>query len=215
MRATCPLGNSYHNDVEPTAIVLAVLLGLGLSASTGLNTFLPLLLLSAAARFHIAGIELGARFDWLSNDVAIVVLIVATIVEIVGDKVPAVDHFLDAIGTFIRPLAATVATASVLTGADVNPTVAAVVGIMIGAPTSLGFHTLKAGTRVASSAATFGCANPLLSLIEDVVSFGLSMLAIFAPLAVPVAMALLVWLLWLVAKRIRARSTTAPVGSAP
>jgi hypothetical protein len=201
--------------VEPTAIVLAVLLGLGLSASTGLNTFLPLLLLSAAARFHIAGVELGARFDWLSNDVAIVVLIVATIVEIVGDKVPAVDHFLDAIGTFIRPLAATVATASVLTGADVNPTVAAVVGIMIGAPTSLGFHTLKAGTRVASSAATFGCANPLLSLIEDVVSFGLSMLAIFAPLAVPVAMALLVWLLWLVAKRIRARSTTAPVGSAP
>ena len=131
-----------------------MLLGLGLSASTGLNTFLPLLLLSAAARFHIAGIELGQRFDWLSSDVAIIVLIVASVVEIVADKVPAVDHFLDSIGTFIRPLAATVATASVLTGADVNPTVAAVVGLMIGAPTSLGFHTLKAGTRVASSAAT-------------------------------------------------------------
>ena len=66
--------------MEPTAIVLAVLLGLGLSASTGLNTFLPLLLLSAAARFHIAGIELGHRFDWLSSDVAIIVLIVASIV---------------------------------------------------------------------------------------------------------------------------------------
>jgi hypothetical protein len=133
------------------------------------------------------------------------VLIVATIIEVVGDKVPAVDHFLDGIGTFVRPLAATVATASVLTGAHVNPTVAAIVGIMIGAPTSLGFHTLKAGTRVASSAATLGCANPVLSLIEDVISFSLSVLAIFAPLAVPVALALLVWLLWLVAKRIRAR----------
>jgi hypothetical protein len=195
--------------VEPTAIVLAVLLGLGLSASTGLNTFLPLLLLSAAARFHVAGIELGHRFDWLSSDVAIIVLIVASVVEIVADKVPAVDHFLDAIGTFVRPLAAAVATASVLTGADVNPTVAAVVGLMIGAPTSLGFHTLKAGTRVASSAATLGCANPVLSLIEDVISFSLTVVAIFIPLAVPIALALLVWLLWLVAKRIRTRPAAA------
>lgn len=195
--------------MEPTAILLAVLLGLGLSASTGLNTFIPLLLLSAAARFQIAGIELGQRFEWLSSDVAIIILIVASIVEIIGDKVPAVDHFLDAIGTFVRPLAAAIATASVLTGADVNPTVAAVIGIMIGAPTSLGFHTLKAGTRVASSAATLGCANPILSLIEDVISLSLSLLAIFAPLAVPIALALLIWLLWLVAKRIRRREATA------
>ena len=199
--------------MEPTAIVLAVLLGLGLSASTGLNTFLPLLLLSTAARFHIAGIELGQKFDWLSSDTAIIVLIVASIVEIIADKVPAVDHFLDSIGTFVRPLAATVATASVLTGADVNPSVAAVVGLMIGAPTSLGFHTLKAGTRVASSAATFGCANPLLSLIEDVISLMLSLLAIFTPLLVPFAIALMVWLLWLVAKRIR-RGTVTPTAPA-
>ncbi len=195
--------------MEPTAIALAVLLGLGLSASTGLNTFLPLLLLSAAARFQIAGIELGQRFDWLSSDVAIIVLIVASVFEIIADKVPAVDHFLDSVGTFIRPLAATVATASVLTGADVNPTVAAVVGLMIGAPTSLGFHTLKAGTRVASSAATMGCANPVLSLIEDVISLSLTIVSIFVPLAVPVALALLVWLLWLVAKRIRRREVPA------
>lgn len=189
--------------MEPTAIALAALLGLGLSASTGLNTFLPLLLLSAAARFNVAGIELGQRFDWLSSDVAIIVLIVASIVEIIADKVPAVDHVLDSIGTFVRPLAATVATASVLTGADVNPTTAAVVGLMIGAPTSLGFHTLKAGTRVASSAATMGCANPILSLVEDVISLSLSLLAIFVPLTVPIALALLVWLLWVIAKRIR------------
>jgi Domain of unknown function (DUF4126) len=192
--------------VEPTAILLAVLLGLGLSASTGLNTFLPLLLLSAAARFHIAGIELGSKFDWLSSDTAIVVLIVASIAEIIADKIPAVDHFLDSVGTFVRPIAATVATASVLTGADVNPTVAAVLGLMIGAPISLGFHTLKAGTRVASTAATFGCANPILSLIEDAISIALSIIAIFVPLAVPLALAILVWALWRVAKKIQART---------
>jgi hypothetical protein len=196
--------------MDTSTIILAVFLGLGLSASTGLNTFLPLLLLSAAAKFHIAGIELGARFDWLSSDVAIIVLIVASVIEIVADKVPAVDHLLDSIGTFVRPIAATVATASVLSGANVNPTVAAVVGLMIGAPTSLGFHTLKAGTRVASTATTFGCANPVLSLIEDVLSLMLSLLAIFVPVLIPLALALLIWALWRVAKRIRSRGLSAP-----
>jgi len=195
--------------VNATSILLAALLGLGLSASTGLNTFLPLLLLSAAARFHIAGIELGDKFGWLTGDVAIVVLIIASIVEIVGDKIPAVDHFLDAIGTFVRPVAATVGTASVLTGVDVNPAVAALLGLMIGAPTSLGLHSLKAGTRVASSAATLGCANPVISLIEDVIAFMLTAIAILAPIAVPLALALLVFALWRVVRRIRRAGTTA------
>ena len=184
-----------------TNLVLGLLLGLGLSASTGLNTFLPLLLLSAAARFHIAGIELGTKFDWLTSDAAMITLIVACVIELVADKIPAVDHFLDTAGTFVRPVAATIASASVLTGVD--PLVAAILGIIIGAPTSLGMHTLKAGTRVASSATTFGCANPVISVIEDVLAFFLSILSIFVPLLVPLALALLVWGLWKLMNRIR------------
>lgn len=195
-----------------TSLILSLLLGLGLSASTGLNTFLPLLLLSTAARFQIAGITLGERFDWLSSDMALGVLVAASIAEIIGDKVPAVDHFLDSIGTFVRPLAGAVATASVVTGVD--PAVAAVLGIIVGSPASLGFHTLKAGARVASSATTFGCANPVISLAEDVISFALTIVAIFTPLLVPVALALLVFVLWRVVKRLRAVPTR-PAGSAP
>lgn len=194
-------------------LTMALLLGLGLSASTGLNTFLPLLLLSASARFNIAGITLGEKFEWLTTDAAMIALIVACVLELVGDKIPAVDHFLDTAGTFVRPVAGAVASASVLTGVD--PMVAAVVGIIVGAPTSLGMHTLKAGTRVASSATTFGCANPVLSLVEDVMSFALSILAIFLPLFVPFALAALVWLLWRVMKRARAGATAPPAGSAP
>jgi hypothetical protein len=198
--------------VDTTSIVLAALLGLGLSASTGLNTFLPLLLLSGAARFHIAGITLGDKFGWLSSDVAIVVLIVASIIEIIGDKVPAVDHFLDTIGTFVRPLTATLATTAALTGANVDPAFAAIGGIMIGAPVSLGFHTLKAATRVGSSAATFGCANPVLSLVEDIVSVAMSVLSIFAPIVVPLVLALVVWALWAIVRKIR---RAGPVNPSP
>ncbi len=198
--------------METGSLILALLLGLGLAASTGLNTFLPLLLLSAAARFNIAGITLGERFEWLTSDVAIIVLIVACIAELIADKVPAVDHFLDSIGTFVRPVAGAIASASVLTGLD--PTVAALVGIMVGAPTSLGFHTLKAGTRIASSAATFGCANPFISLAEDVLSLGLSIISIFVPVIVPIALAVLIFALWQVVKRVRAGATV-PAGSGP
>ena len=182
-------------------IFLGVLLGLGLSASTGLNTFLPLLLLSAAARFHVANIELGTKFEWLTSDAAMITLIVACVVELIADKIPAVDHFLDSAGTFIRPVAGALATASVITGVD--PWVAAIVGIIVGAPTSLGLHTLKAGTRVASTTTTFGCANPILSLIEDVIAFSLSVVAIFVPFLVPIALALLVYALYRLLKRVR------------
>lgn len=193
-------------------LVLALLLGLGLSASTGLNTFVPLLLLGAAARFGIAGITLGDKFGWLTSDVALIVLIIASIVEIVADKIPAVDHFLDAAGTFVRPAAGALAAASVLTGMD--PTIAAIVGLIVGAPTSFGFHALKAGTRVASSTTTFGCANPLLSLAEDIVSFGLSVVAIFAPIIVPLAVVILFWMLWTIVKKIRRGAVNAAAGSA-
>lgn len=194
-------------------LVLALFLGLGLSASTGLNTFLPLLLLSAAARFHIAGITLGQKFDWLSSDVAIIVLIIACIVELVGDKVPAVDHFLDAFGTFVRPIAGSVATASVLTGVD--PTVAAIVGVILGAPTSFGFHALKAGTRAASTTMTFGCANPLISLVEDLLSLALSAVAIFVPLLVPLAIALIAFALWKLFRRFRPTAAAPPPARSP
>ena len=192
------------------SLLIGLLLGIGLAASTGLNTFVPLLLLSAAARFHIAGIALGEKFEWLSSDLAIGVLIVASIVEIVADKIPAVDHFLDSVGTFVRPVAGAVAAASVLT--DVDPAVAARRGIAVGAPASLGLHTLKAGTRLTSSAATLGCANPVLSLIEDVASLSLSLLSIFVPLAVPVALLLGGLARWWVVRRVRRPRPTAPAG---
>lgn len=191
-----------------TNLVLALLLGLGLSASTGLNTFLPLLLLAAAARFDIAGIELGSKFEWLTSDVAMITLIIACIVELIADKIPAVDHFLDSAGTFVRPVAGAIASASVLTGVD--PIVAALLGIVVGAPASLGMHALKAGTRIASSATTFGCANPLLSLIEDVISLALSIVAIFAPLVVPVVLALLFFAGWRLMKRVRRGAMGSP-----
>jgi uncharacterized membrane protein len=130
-----------------TNILYAVLLGLSLAASTGLNTFLPLLMLAGAAHFKVldASQVLNGSFAWIASGGALTALALAAIVEVVGDKIPAVDHLLDGFGTLARPVVGAFAAASVFTNAD--PAMAALAGLVIGAPTALGFHAAKAGTR--------------------------------------------------------------------
>ena len=56
-----------------------ILLALGLAASSGLNTFMPLLMLAGAAKFHLFGIHLSGSFGWLASGAALGVLALATI----------------------------------------------------------------------------------------------------------------------------------------
>src|SRR5205085_900417 len=139
-----------------------IILGISLGASTGLHTTLPLLLAAAAAHFGWGNFALRGDFAWLTSDTALIVLLVAAILETIGDKVPAVDHALDVIGSFARSIVATLAAAAVFGHGD--RTTAAIVGLIVGAPTAFGVHAAKAGLRVGSSAATLGCANPIISL---------------------------------------------------
>ena len=77
--------------------VLPALLGLGLASATGLRTFLPLLMLALAARFEMFGVWLIDQMDWLVSWPAIAALATATVAEFAGDKVPAIDHALNAL----------------------------------------------------------------------------------------------------------------------
>jgi hypothetical protein len=184
--------------------VLPALLGLGLASATGLRTFLPLLMLAVAARFGLFGIDLNDRMAWLSDWPAISALAIAAVVEFTGDKVPVVDHALNVIGAFTRPIAGAVAAGSVFAGVD--PTTAAVAGVIVGAPAAFAFNAAQGGTRLASTATTGGIANPVLSLIEDVLSFVMVVLAFLAPILVPVLMVVLAVLVFRLARRIRART---------
>ncbi len=183
--------------------IYAALLGLSLAASTGLNTFLPLLLLAGAARFGFVNTAevFNGSFAWVASDAALAGLGLATLVEVVGDKIPAVDHALDAFGTVARPLVGAFAAASVFTGAD--PAMAALAGLAFGAPTALGFHAAKAGTRAASSATTFGVANPVLSVVEDIAAVVLVITGLIAPLLVPVLLLAALFVMWRVFKKVR------------
>lgn len=174
--------------------ILPALLGVGLAAATGFRTFLPLLMLGLAAKFQLFGMELADAMTWLDSTPALIALGIATFVELAADKIPAVDHFLSAIGTVIRPIAGAVAAGAAFSQFD--PMVAAIAGLIIGAPTALAFHAAQAGTRVVSTGTTAGLANPFISVGEDFAAFGTALLAMLAPVLIPLVLALMLFGLW-------------------
>jgi hypothetical protein len=184
--------------------VLPVLLGLGLASATGLRTFLPLLMLAGAARFGLFGIELNGAMEWISSDVAIIALGLAAVVEFAGDKIPVIDNALSAMGLVTRPVAGAIAAGSVFAGVD--PTAAAIAGLIVGAPAALAFNAAQGGTRAASTVTTAGVANPFLSLVEDVLAFFTVILAFLAPILVPVLLVILALAVVSIARRLRRRN---------
>jgi len=190
--------------------VLPALLGLGLASATGLRTFLPLLMLAVAARFGLFGITLNEQMSWLGSLPAIAALTVAAVAEFAGDKIPVVDHGLNVLGAFTRPIAGAIAAMSVFAGLD--PTTAAVAGIIVGAPTAFAFNAAQGGARLTSTATTGGVANPVLSFIEDLLSVFTVVLAFLAPVLVPIFLLILAVLVFRLANWIRERRP-APTGA--
>jgi Domain of unknown function (DUF4126) len=175
------------------SIPLAVMTGIALAAACGLRAFLPLLVLGLAAR--LSGIPLSSGWMWLAQTPTLIALGVATVVEMIGDKIPVVDHALDVAGTVLRPAAAAVAMLGVIPG--VPPALRILLAIASGA-SALGVHAIKAKTRIGSTALTLGHANPLLSLAEDGVTLTLSTAAIVVP---AIAFAFILLLIWLSVRR--------------
>src|SRR5512138_341258 len=150
-----------------TDFLPALALAIALAASAGLRAWLPLLLAGGLARLGV--LDLGPAFQFLGSNKALILFGVATVIEVLGDKVPAVDHVLDVIGTPLRPAAGALLAASVL-GTVSDPLTSLVLGTVVGAPSALVPHAAKSALRAASTAATGGLANPVLSLLEDVLS---------------------------------------------
>ncbi len=171
--------------VDWTTVVPSLAMGIGLAACAGIRAWLPLLLAGGLARWGV--IELGPSFQFISSDRALILFGIATVIEILGDKIPAVDHTLDSISTVLRPVAGSVLAASVLWQVS-DPLTALTLGVAVGAPTSLVPHAAKSVLRAASTTLTGGLANPLISVLEDVLAFGLFLLTVLVPVAVAVTL---------------------------
>jgi hypothetical protein len=193
------------DDVAVGATVFSwigtVALALALAAAAGLRAWLPLLVAGVVARLGVA--DLGPSFAWLASWPALSLLGVATAIEIAGDKIPVVDHALDAVGTVIRPLTGTVAAAAALVHVH-DPLLALVLGLVVGAPAALAPHVAKSTLRGVSTGTTAGIATPFLSLLEDALSLFIAVLAFLVPLLALLFIVAGVWLTWRWLRRRRA-----------
>ena len=183
-----------------------ITLGVLLAGCAGLRAFVPLLVAGLAARFDL--LPLAARFDWLASDAALVVFGVAFVVEVLGDKIPLVDHGLDLLGTLVKPAAGTLLAAGVLR--DLGPVPSAALGLIAGGGVAATVHLTKAKLRLVSTAATLGLANPLLSLVEDLVALVSAVAAILVPLLLLLAAVTVLAIAAAVALSATRRSPRAP-----
>lgn len=153
----------------------------GLSGSAGLNAYIPLLVVALAARFPTGDplVKLQAPFDLLANWWAIGLIAVLLVIEIVADKIPAVDSVNDGIQTFVRPAAGAIlfaGSANVIT--EIHPVLSLAAGLLLAG----GVHATKAATRPVVTVSTAGVGNPIISTLEDIVAAVVSILAIFLPI---------------------------------
>jgi len=172
--------------------MIGLLGAFGLSAATGLNAYLPLVIVGLLARYTDL-ISLEAPWNALTNPVVLVVLGALLLIEMTVDKIPAVDTVNDVIQTVFRPAAGAVlfaASGNIIS--NVSPVLAMVCGLLIAG----GVHTAKTVARPAVTAGTAGTGNPVVSLAEDAVSGVTTVVAVVAPLLLAIVFAAVVWLIF-------------------
>lgn len=193
---------------------MELMTGFGLATAAGLNAYIPMLLMGLLSKFT-GLIALPPGWSWLENSWVMAVVAVLLAVEIVADKIPALDTVNDTVQTFVRPTAGGIVFGSgtaAQTAAVTDPAEFARTGqwvpVAIGVVTALVVHLTKTAVRPAANVATAGVAAPVLSTIEDFTSVGLTLIAILIPaLVVVVLIALAVAAGWLLRRRRRRRRT--------
>jgi Domain of unknown function (DUF4126) len=155
----------------------SLLAAFGLSGAAGLNAWIPLLAVGLLSR---AGqLELADGYDALASTPGLIVLGVLFGLDFLGDKVPAIDSLLHAVGTVVHPAAGAI----VFAGPTEIPTdVPSILLFAAGALVAGSLHATRATIRPVSTTLTAGAGNPLLSLAEDIGSLVLSVVAVFAPI---------------------------------
>ena len=184
------------------AILSQILTAFGLSSASGLNAYIPLLIVALAARFTNL-VHLNPPFDILANEWVIGTLVVLLAIEIVVDKIPAADSINDAIQTFVRPAAGAILFAASTTAINLNPVMAVILGLVL----AFGVHAAKATARPVVTATTGGLGNAFVSVGEDIVSTGITLAAILVPALIGIVLGL--FLIWFVRRALRPKPVNA------
>ena len=173
--------------------ILSVMVGIGLSAACGFRVFVPLLVMSIAARSgHLA---LSESFTWIASWPALLAFSLATLLEIAAYYVPWVDNLLDGLASPAAVVAGVVVTAACIT--DLSPFLKWSLGVIAGGGAAGTVQALTVTARAGSSTTTGGMGNPILATLEAGLSAFMALLSLVLPI---LAMVLLVGVLFMLVR---------------
>lgn len=183
--------------------MFAALTGSGLAIAAGLNAFIPILMVGILARFTDL-LVLPAGWQWLSNGWVLILLAGLLVVDVLADKIPAIDHINDILQTAIRPTSGGIvftagigSTTTTVTDPGTFVGTRAFGMFVVGLLLALAVHVVKAVIRALVNVTTAGIAAPIISSAEEAASVALAMSAVVFPVLVIVlvgaGIALAVW----------------------
>ena len=159
-------------------IIIALCLGITLSAACGFRVFLPPFVMSLGAMY--GHIPLSSGFQWLGTTEAAIALGIATILEVGAYYIPFLDNLLDTVQVPVAVGIGTVITAATMGHTD--PVLQWTLAAIAGGGTAGLMGSLASLTRLASTGVTGGLGNFIVATIELVGSISLSILGITFPL---------------------------------
>lgn len=177
-------------------------LAFGAAWTSGINLYATVAALGLLQHYGLA--QLPGGLHVLNNWIIIGVALFLYAVEFVADKIPYVDTVWDAVHTFIRvPAGAVIAFSAT---ANLDPTVQ-VLALLLGGGLALSTHGTKATVRAAANTSPEPVSNWTLSIIEDIVAIGATVLMVINPVIILIVIAvfllLLAWILPKVVRRLR------------
>lgn len=170
---------------------------LGFSLAAGVNLYATVVVLGLASRYE--WVELPGQFGVFDNPWIIGVAAALYVIEFVADKIPWVDSVWDSVHTIVRPIGGALIAVAAL--GDASPLVVGLIALL-GGTASAGSHMTKAGTRVAINTSPEPFTNWIVSLLEDVVVIGLSLITLKFPVLALVVSAAIIASIALVARRL-------------
>lgn len=175
-------------------------LALGTAWTSGINLYATVTVLGLLQKFGWA--KLPGGLDVLDHWAIIGVAGFLFLVEFFADKVPYVDSVWDAIHTFIRvPAGVIVAYAAT---SELDPGIY-IPAALLGGGLAFSSHGTKAAVRVGANLSPEPVSNWVLSIIEDIIAFIGTLLAVFAPVIIAIVLVVFVILfVWAFPKIVQA-----------
>ncbi len=167
---------------------------------SGINLYATVATLGLLHRFHL--VELPGQLDFVAQWWIIGLAAGLYVIQFIADKIPVVDSTWDAIHTFIRVPAGAVLAYSAFAHADPSIRLAA---LLLGGGVALSSHGAKAATRLTANLSPEPVTNIGLSVFEDVLTIGSTILMVFHPVVIlGVVVVFVVLSVWLIPKILRA-----------